>query len=426
VNEQHLITCGGLSIRKKSGIKLHELQLGKEANKGQIRLDVDSITEKMMQDLDDVLHDLLEIATYVYVGDQVVSRGGPRQLDYGQRWARRLKFVIPVRVHEIWSDAAIRELLEETLSFSSGDTYEFKFVSKAREEFPEFLNFTAGSEPEYSYDEVLLFSGGLDSFTGAVDEVVASKRHPVFVSHQSNNKHIGLQRGLHKYIVDLCPAGPRPLHVPVKINKDRGLTRETSQRTRSFLYASLGAIVARMFGLNRVRFYENGIVSCNLPFDGQTMQAKCTRSTHPRLLHLLSQLISEVMNTDFHFENPYFNKTRTEVCQKLKELHHAVCIESTRSCASSVYVNPQTHCGVCSQCIDRRFATLASKCAEFDPDWLYALNVFTDELEKVHDRAMAAGFVGFTNQVDGMTPDAFVQKFSSEAHEIAGYLGVGR
>lgn len=426
MNDEHLIICGGLPKRKKRGAMIHELQLGKEVNKGQIRLDVDTITEKMMHGLDNVLHDLLVIATYVYVGDQVISRGGLRQFDYGHKWARCLKFVIPVCEYEIWSDADTKGLLEETLSFSSGDTYEFEFVSQARKKSPGFLNFTAGSKPKYKYDEVLLFSGGLDSFTGAVEEVVGNKSHPVLVSHQSNNKHKALQRDLHKYIADLCSGGPKPLHVPVKINKEKELTRETSQRTRSFLYASLGAIIARMFKLDRVRFYENGIVSCNLPFDGQTLQARCTRSTHPRLLNLLSELVSRLVGTDFRFENPYFNKTRTEVCQRLKELNHEACVERTRSCASSVFRMPSTHCGTCSQCIDRRFATLASTCAEFDPDRLYVLGIFTDELERAHDRAMTSGFVGSTSQIESMTPDAFVQKFSSEVHQIAGHIGVRR
>ncbi len=423
--ERHFILCGGADLgRKRVTPKPLELKLGKGEGKGQIHLDVDAITEKMIAKLPHVLHDLLEVATYVYVADQATSRGGTRSFDYAYDWHRRFTFRIPVREHGIWSCTEIRELLEKTLSVASGDTYSFEFVAQKPELFPEFLNFGTETEPAYrKYDEIVLFSGGIDSVTGAIEEFVEHGRLPLLVSHQSNNKHISLQRALHDYIRAISPGRPEPLHVPVKINKDKRLTKDTTQRSRSFVYASLGAIVAQMFDLKRARFYENGIVSCNLMWDNQTLQARATRSTHPHVLHWLSKLVSSLLEVDFVFENPYFTKTKTEVCRRLKELHHQVCIESTRSCADSTYQNPHTHCGTCSQCIDRRFATLASECQKHDPDRLYKVNVFTDPLSTPQDRAMALGFMGFAQKVDSMTREGFVHACSSEVHQIARHMG---
>ena len=423
LEKEHLILCGGIDgSKRRSAPEPLTLKLGKEKGKGQICMDVDAITRKMVADLPAVLRDLLEVATYVYVADQSISRGGQRSFEYGNDHHRCLRFRIPVREYDLWSDPENRELLEETLSFASGDTYTFEFSRRRPDDFPGFLNLSAEAEPEHRYTEVVLFSGGLDSFTGAMDEVVGHRRLPVLVGHQSNNKLTGLQGKLHEYLVELRRPELGPLHVPVEINKDKRLTKETSQRTRSFLYAALGTIVARMFNLNRVKFYENGIVSCNLPFDGQALQARSTRSTHPRLLHLLSKLVSVLIDSDFQFENPYFNRSKTEVCLRLKELHQEKLIAATRSCARSIYRSPATHCGTCSQCIDRRFATLAAECGEHDPDFLYALDVFKDNIESTHDRTMAVGFVRFANDVGDMTPESFVRKFSSEVHEIARYV----
>ncbi len=422
---EHLILCGGVDTGKKRVTpEPLRLRLGKEKGKGQIHLDVDAITKKMVANLPHVLHDLLEVATYVYVADQATARGGTRSFDYGYKWHRRFAFKIPVRQHEVWTDPAVRGLLEETLSVASGDTYSFEFVAQEPERFPEFLNFGTQTEPtEHKHDEVVLFSGGIDSVTGAIDEFVAQGHLPVLVSHQSNTKHVSLQRALHDYIRAVSPNRPEPLHIPVKINKNKRLTRDTSQRSRSFLYASLGVIVAHMFCLKRAKFYENGIVSCNLMWDNQTLQARATRSTHSHVLHLLSELVSSLLEVDFVFENPYFAKTKTGVCLRLKELHHDACIKSTRSCADSTYQNPHTHCGTCSQCIDRRFATLASECEKCDPDRLYKLNIFTDPLLTTHDRTMALGFVGFAQKCNGLERDGFVQACSSEVHQIARYLG---
>jgi hypothetical protein len=423
--EKHLVLCGGLDLgKKRTPLRPLPLRLGKEEGKGQIHLDVDAITEKMVANLPSVLHDLLEVATYVYVADQATSRGGTRSFDYGYGWHRDFVFRIPVRKHEVWSSQEIREALEEALSVASGDTYSFEFVAQSPELFQEFLTFGTETEPAYrKYDEVVLFSGGIDSATGAIEEVVKNERLPLLVSHQSNNKHIGLQRALHDYIRAICPNRPEPLHVPVKINKDKRLTKDTTQRSRSFVYASLGAIVAHMFQLKRARFYENGIVSCNLMWDNQTLQARATRSTHPHVLNLFSKLVSSLLEVDFVFENPYFGKTKTEVCERLKELHHQVCIESTRSCADSTYQNPHNHCGTCSQCIDRRFATLASECQKHDPDTLYKVNVFTDALPTTQDRTMALGFIGFAQKIESMSREGFVQACSSEVHQIARHMG---
>lgn len=420
--ERHLILCGGIDGTKRSGVKVHRLRLGKGS--GEISLDVGAITEKMLQKLPPVMHDLLKIATYVYVADQAISRGGVKSFDYAEKWNRDICFEIPVQEIDLWSNDEIKSLLEETLSFVSGDTYTFNFVKRPPSPFPEFLNFKADAEPDYKFDEVVLFSGGLDSFTGAVDEVIANNKCPVLVSHQSNNKMVSLQCRLYDYLAGLRPLGLKPLHVHVMINKDKRLTRDTNQRTRSFLFATLGAVVANAFSLKRVKFYENGVTSCNLSWDfgGPTWQARATRVTHPKFMNLLSNLVSALIDDDFCFENPYFSKTKTEVCLKLKELHHEPYISETRSCAKSVYHKPQTHCGTCSQCIDRRFATLAAECAEYDPDWLYVLNIFTDNLDSIHDRAMAAGFAGFATRLEKMSIDDFVTKYSSEVYEIAKYI----
>ena len=68
------------------------------------------------------------------------------------------------------------------------------------------------------------------------------------------------------------------------MNKDKALGREYTQRTRSFLFAALGVTFARMSGLDRLRFYENGVVSLNLPPSPQVVGARASRTTHPRVL----------------------------------------------------------------------------------------------------------------------------------------------
>ena len=55
--------------------------------------------------------------------------------------------------------------------------------------------------------------------------------------------------------------------MPVHINKDKGLGREYTQRSRSFLYASIAATVAHAYGLSRIRLYETHWGTCSQCID---------------------------------------------------------------------------------------------------------------------------------------------------------------
>src|SRR5215207_1902557 len=79
------------------------------------------------------------------------------------------------------------------------------------------------------------------------------------------------------------------IHVPVWINKDKSLGREYTQRTRSFLYSALGVVIAESVKAGGVRFFENGIVSLNLPVADEVQRARASRTTHPISLHLFTE-----------------------------------------------------------------------------------------------------------------------------------------
>jgi hypothetical protein len=43
----------------------------------------------------------------------------------------------------------------------------------------------------------------------------------------------------------------------------------------------LAAVTARLFGLDRIKFFENGVLSLNLPPLAQVVGTQATRTTHP-------------------------------------------------------------------------------------------------------------------------------------------------
>jgi hypothetical protein len=126
---------------------------------------------------------------------------------------------------------------------------------------------------------------------GAVDELVAHGKHVAVVSHRSATKIVETQKHLVRALCERLGRG-RIFHVPVWANLIGGMTRESTHRTRSFLFAALGAVTARLFGVNRIAFFENGIVSLNLPPLAQVVGARATRTT--LLFHLAPLLCSRL------------------------------------------------------------------------------------------------------------------------------------
>lgn len=389
---------------------------GKDSN---VVLKVGDISQRMVANIAPTLLDLLDIATYVYCADQATTRGGASSWDYGANWRRQFRFHIPVREPDLWSSRPVRSVLCNTLEFLSDDEYEFTF-KKLTEPPPvdQYLDFGSGSAPGFQAEEVLLFSGGLDSLGGAIKEAITDKRSIALVSHRSSPKIDNKQKAL---LQDLIKHGPptQPFHVPVWINKQKALGREYTQRTRSFLYASLGAVVARIFDLSRIRFYENGVVSINLPISPQVVGGRATRTTHPQVLNGFSELFSAVFQKPFAVENPFRWMTKAEVVRSIRDRGCGNLIKHTVSCTHVWEMTTlKTHCGTCSQCIDRRFGTLSAGCPDSeDPGEMYDVDLLRGERPPGESRTMLESYVATAKRVRGMSDLAFFTEFG-EVHRV--------
>ena len=242
-----IILCGGASMPPRAK-REHLLELRLGSGDSDVKLRILDITNRLSSELPDELTDLVELASYVYCADQAVTRGGDGVVAFGGNWRRRFSFQVPVRKPDFWSSEPVVATLRNTLGFLSEDEYDFHFF-KQRVPAPmqTYLEPAPESEAADTFDEVLLFSGGLDSLAGAVIEAVRDKRRVGLVSHRANPKINSKQKLLVTDLRSHC-AGPKPFHIPVWVQKGQALDREYTQRTRSFLYAALAFVVARTFG----------------------------------------------------------------------------------------------------------------------------------------------------------------------------------
>jgi hypothetical protein len=230
------------------------------------------------------------------------------------------------------------------------------------------------------------------------------------------------QQVLFEELKKLTTAKQRLLHVPVWVNKDESLSKEYTQRSRSFLYACLATGVATLFALSRIRFYENGVLSFNLPISAQVLGARATRSTHPKVLRGFERLFSLVLDSEFRVENPFEWKTKADICSLLLTNNAGNLIKHSVSCTRTFEITRlHTHCGTCSQCIDRRFGILAANARHFDPDEMYKVDVLTGPREQGESITLIESYVRTANEITTIDDSRFFERFP-EVHRALNHM----
>ena len=243
-------------------------------------------------------------------------------------------------------------------------------------------------------------------------EAASSGAKPLLIGH-SPAFHIAHRQ---KDLLDPLRSKLKSWHFPYlsfavhrRTNED---PKDYSQRTRAFLYATIGAVIADKLGLREATIADNGVVSLNLPINDQLLGARASRSTHPRFLRMFTELGAQVFHKPPQLKNPLWSRTRTEVIEVLKGADAQDLVEATRSCSrprNLARLQPQ--CGVCSQCIDRRFATLAAGLEEHDPGERYRLDIFRQGLPDGEARTMALSYVRFAQRVSEMQGEDMFLEF---------------
>jgi len=413
------IECGGQTTGDKDAIVLDVHGDAKNVN-----LRVDYITRGMLGNVPDLLADLLEIAAYVFCADQRASRGSDKLKDYGNHWRRDLHFSIPVRCPDVWSDAQVQKELCDTLGFLSDDAYTFEFTLSENPAEIQEQYFPNLIDAAPVVDEVALFSGGIDSFAGAVNDIVQNNKSLLLVGHSGATKIRSVQDALIKELKDRgCQR--QVSFVPVCVSNIGARTVEHTQRTRSFLFACLGLVIACMAGKDRFTFYENGVVSMNPPVSGDIVGGRATRTTHPRVLRGLERLFSLILEREISIDTPLQWMTKPEVVQLIKDAGMSDLLPVTCSCTRThSRTKAQPHCGECSQCIDRRFAVLAAGMEKFEPTSTYCLDLLTSDRTGDEKLRMALSYVAFFNKLRGVSQNRFLSEYSEFVSALGEFPGL--
>jgi len=414
MSKPRLFLCG--EAKTVSDKNREIVRLSTRGQNQNVNLSIENVVNTFARDISPRVVDLLEIAAYVFAADASINRGRAWQEDASlESWDRDFKFIIPVIDFDFWKQKAIQQSLREILTFLSNDKYEIEF-QKAQKIRDANLYFDYGESAAWPFsnpERVIMFSGGLDSLAGAVESLTMGNR-VVLVSHRSAPAMDKRQRELVKQLIAKFPNNL--FHVPVWVNKEKNLSREFTQRTRSFLFSAIGVAVAESTKADGVRFYENGIVSLNLPISDEVVRARASRTTHPLGLSLFGELYTKILGRPFTVDNPYIFKTKSEVLNVISNGNCNDLIRFTCSCAHTGHFQSksQWHCGRCSQCIDRRVAIMANRLSQFDEETDYQSDVFTGARKEGYDKNIAVNFARHVTELKAMSENEVNERFSLE------------
>lgn len=299
-----------------------------------------------------LLLDLMHAAMAAYTADVRV----PRNRAYDQ-WTREIHLHLSVSDVAAWQAAS--QTLTRLLAFLTGDHWRVSVHPMTGPYVPPLKEIKVPKQVQPQ--SIALFSGGLDSFIGALD-LLAAEPDAVLCGHYARGG--GTSASQHDAINALhAHLGVEIPYVRYSVAPKGGGNRasEITTRGRSIIFLATGACTALALGATRLVVPENGFISINVPLTPARLGSFSTKTTHPHLIALFQQLLDD-LHLDLDISVPYRTKTKRELLQDcVDQAGVNTALAHTVSCAHPGASRYQTkeavlHCGYCFPCLIRRAA----------------------------------------------------------------------
>lgn len=294
----------------------------------------------------------------------------PRVVFSTNGWSRDIEVDVPVESPEIFEKG--RKSLEHLLSFLTGDFWRIRFVK--REHSTLYIKTPRSKVLPLAYrkshKKVSLFSGGLDSLIGVIDQLSKSKNNRlVLVSHYDAvfKGPKSDQEKIHK-VLSSKYSNYHLLQTRVDLSAidtdGVPIEKETSLRGRSFLFLCLGVFVAHSISDGLVVLIpENGTISLNHPLTPSRRSSCSTRTAHPYYLEKVESFLLK-LGLHHRIKNEYEMQTKGEMVEgcvdrtTLLATFQKSCSCAKRGTRKDIrdVGSGTNHCGLCMPCIYRRVA----------------------------------------------------------------------
>jgi len=317
------------------------------------------------RDKDSVAFDFLFFSVLLYNIDRFVNR----HIFSLEGWTREIEVTNMPVVH-LNEFQQVRVQMDAAISFLTGDIWNISYCQsegilyQPREDIMNWRDINV-------FEKVSLFSGGLDSLIGAIDELerMPQNQKLLLISHKDLGKEGIDQSSImtifsHQHLYDNKYS---QIQTSVGIGKkDMGdrIARESTFRSRSLLFIGMGIYAAHKIGRNiPLIIPENGTIALNIPLMPSRRSACSTRTTHPTFMNRLQSILLDMGITNPMY-NPYEFKTKGEMVTEsrnpeiLRRLINASCSCAKRSHTHYWDARGRNikHCGMCLPCIYRRIS----------------------------------------------------------------------
>lgn len=232
----------------------------------------------------EIYEDLFIIGISVFALDKRIDRR-----KFPDCWTRNISVSIPVLEIERWKQT--EELWNKTLTFLTGDIWDIHF-RKCEKQFSKRENPNRKHLNLGGCNCVCLFSGGLDSYCGAI-RLLENGNKPCLIGHNEYPKLRSKQSEFAETFQKLYPGQEVRFvsftansHAPKNLLGESLVGTENTSRGRSLLFLCAALSIAGILGQNvPVYIPENGFIGLNIPLTNSRKGTCSTRTTHPYFLN---------------------------------------------------------------------------------------------------------------------------------------------
>lgn len=361
-------------------------------------------------EISEIYEDLFVIGISIFALDKRINR----RL-FKDCWTREISVSIPVLNENVWNKT--KDQWNKILCFLSGDIWDVNFRQC-------FKQYSKRDNPNRIHlhiekcDCVSLFSGGLDSYCGAI-KLLEDGKSPCLIGH---NEYPKLRKKQQEFVDCFQSIYDNQMvkfisfsansRAPKDMQGKKLVGAENTSRGRSLLFLSAAISIAGILG-DTVLVYipENGFIGLNIPLTNSRKGTCSTRTTHPHFIKGLQDILQSV-----GIRNPIINffafSSKREIVDSVKDTkafktHYMDTISCSHPCLARY--NKKGHneypinCGYCYPCLIRKSSLIDVK------DYKYSFTAESKlfiqqygETEKASDlRAVISAVYNYRKMVDG-------------------------
>lgn len=262
--------------------------------------------------------------------------------DSADGWTRQIELTVSLNQPEVWTRHT--RLIQDMLRVLTGDYWTLSFIGDGPKA-------PAGQRQPCDRDCVALLSGGLDSLIGGIN-LTAVGRRPIFVS-QLAYEDSERQR---KYAASMQSSEWHQQFSPSIVFDG---PHEPSTRGRSMAFYGLAVLSATLLDAQVVDLVvpENGFISLNPPLVPGRISSLSTRTTHPRFMAMLQQLLTH-LGIGIELQMPYRFRSKGQMLAECLGQDALKQFASDSTSCGRFRTNKRMHCGRCVPCMVRKASFL--------------------------------------------------------------------